>query len=219
MKNKNDNKKELEEYTEKTVYKRRALPVYLTAASAIVLTKILPLCELWGLILYLCGTVALWLFFEKTVKKKKHVIKVPALPKTTGDSAADAVIREGREYIAKMRAANDAIADPEISEKIDRVAAICDKIFAHISENPQKIPQIRRFMNYYLPTITKLLESYNVFEKQEITEGNISRSMAEINRIMDVVEVAFKKQLDNLFSSEALDISADVTVLESLLNQ
>ena len=219
MSKKKEKNDALMEYEEKTVYKRKALPLYLTAATALILTKYLPLYELWGLILYVGITAGAWLFFEKKIKKKPVVIKVPALPKTTGDSTADAVIREGREYISKMRAANDAIAEPEISAKIDRVADICDKIFAHISENPQKIPQIRRFMNYYLPTITKLLESYDVLEKQEINGGNISRSMSEINHIMDIVEPAFKKQLDNLFSTEALDISADVTVLESLLNQ
>lgn len=67
-------------------------------------------------------------------------------------------------------------------------------------------------MQYYLPTLLKLLRSYDHLEDQGVRGENIQRTMQEIERILDTVVEAFDKQLDNLFEAEAMDISADIQV-------
>lgn len=48
---------------------------------------------------------------------------------------------------------------------------------------------------------------------------NIDGTMGKIEHMMDTIVRAFDKQLDALFADEALDISADITVMEQLLAQ
>lgn len=43
--------------------------------------------------------------------------------------------------------------------------------------------------------------------------------MFDIEGMMQTIATAFEKQLDSLFSSEAMDIQADITVFESILRQ
>ena len=74
-------------------------------------------------------------------------------------------------------------------------------------------------MNYYLPTTLKLLESYDRMSRQDVEGENITQSMEEIERIMHTIVLAFEKQLDALFQDEAMDISADITVLEGMMAQ
>ena len=133
--------------------------------------------------------------------------------------AASVIPREAREYLRQMQQADIAIQDEAVSEKIRKLEARTSQIFQVVSENPEKLPEIRKFMNYYLPTLVKLLRSYDHLEEQGVEGDNIRRTMQEIERILDTVVEAFDKQLDNLFETEALDISSDIHVLETMLSQ
>ena len=144
----------------------------------------------------------------------------PVKPKkSTGNLELDKIINDGDEYIIKLRAANDAIKDEGVSSSIDRMESASKGIFGYVEDNPSKIPQIKKFMNYYLPTTLKLLNSYEKLSRQTVKGENISSTMFDIEGMMQTIATAFEKQLDSLFSSEAMDIQADITVFESILRQ
>jgi len=121
--------------------------------------------------------------------------------------------------ILELRELNDTISDIPISDKINRIEELTAKIFWIVEENPEKLPQIRRFMNYYLPTTLKLLRSYATLEKQGITGENITAAKANIGRILDTLATGYEQQLDQLFESDVIDIAADINVLENLMHQ
>ena len=77
--------------------------------------------------------------------------------------------------------------------------------------------QIRRFMDYYLPTTLKLLNAYDRMDDAGISGVNIDGTKGKISAMMDTISTAFEKQLDALFGDEALDISTDITVMEQML--
>ena len=134
----------------------------------------------------------------------------------------EAPLFENSEYdkiVRDIRELNDRIADKAISDKIDRIELLTTRIFHLVEERPAMKPQIRKFMNYYLPTTLKLLDSYALLEAQGIEGENITASKAEIERTMDTLIAGFEKQLDRLFSSQAMDITADVEVLEGMMAQ
>ena len=79
------------------------------------------------------------------------------------------------------------------------------------------MPQIRTFLNYYLPTTLKLLESYSRIERVGVAGENMKKSKENIERIMDLLTVGFEQQVDQLFRNESIDISADITVLEKMM--
>ena len=140
-------------------------------------------------------------------------------PSSTGDPEVDKLIREGKEYLKKLRAADDAIPDETLSADITRMEKASADIFRFIGEHPEKAPEIRKFMNYYLPTTLKLLNSYQRLSSQSVKGETISSTLFNIAGMMHTVADAFEKQLDSLFADEAMDISADITVFETLLKQ
>lgn len=129
---------------------------------------------------------------------------------------------EGNEKYEKilrdLRRVNDAIPDENMSDKISRLEAVSAKIFAHIQENPDKLPQMRKFMDYYLPTSLKLLDTYAELDAQGVEGTNIRESKRRIEQSMDTLVVAFENQLDKLFQDDALDVSADIDVMEKMLS-
>lgn len=116
-----------------------------------------------------------------------------------------------------LRSVNDAIPDEEMSDKISRLEAVSAKIFEQAKSDPDKLPRMRKFMDYYLPTSLKLLQTYAELDAQGVEGENISESKRRIEQTMDTLVHAFETQLDQLFQEDALDVSADIDVMQNML--
>lgn len=122
----------------------------------------------------------------------------------------DAILNE-------IRQVNDAIHNEKMSVQIDRIGTITAKILEYERSYPDKAPQLHSFLSYYLPTTLKILRAYAQLEAQGVSGENITAAMQRIEAMMDKVVEGFEKQLDLLFQGEAMDVTADVEVLERML--
>ncbi|MEY8427921.1 5-bromo-4-chloroindolyl phosphate hydrolysis family protein [Lachnospiraceae bacterium 46-15] len=133
--------------------------------------------------------------------------------------AAQKVIREGEEYLRKIRTCRDAISGREIGEKISRMELIVQKIFQRVEKQPELVDELHKFMGYYLPTTVKLLEAYQDIAAQPVQGSNILSAREEIEGTLDTINQAFENLLDSFFQDKAWDISSDITVLQTMLAQ
>ncbi len=128
-----------------------------------------------------------------------------------------AVIKEGNDYIAKVRHINDELPDEIISNKLDTLEMAITKIYFQVEQHPEQLPELDKFLKYYMPTTMKLLDVYCDFDKQPIQGDNIKTAKSEILGSLDTINQAFIKLYDSLFQATAWDVSTDITVLETLL--
>jgi len=156
---------------------------------------------------------------KKAEAEKKTEPDAKPEAKTTGNPKIDALIEERGRAISEMRRLNDNIQDETISAQIDRMEETTTKIVDHVVAHPEKLPQIRKFMNYYLPTTLKLLNAYDRMDSTGISGENIDGTKTKIEDMLETIVKAFDKQLDALFRDEAMDISSDITVMENMLAQ
>lgn len=146
--------------------------------------------------------------------------KKPDEPKkreTTGNAELDAVLRQGEDAIRQIRLRNDEIPDYKISAQLKQIELLTEKIFDYVREHPEQLGEIRQFLNYYLPTTLNLLEKYVELQNQQLRVGNIDEGMRQIEDLLDKVAVAFQRQLDSLFESSVVDITADIQVMENMM--
>lgn len=137
-----------------------------------------------------------------------------------GNKSEIELIREMREkYISEIRDANDVIEEKEISMKLDRLEKIVDEIFKQVEKNPEKLSEVRKFTNHYLPMTLKLVNSYKDLNNQAIEGDNIKKAKVEIEKSIDLINGAFANLLDDLFEDVVLDISSDISVLKTLFTQ
>ena len=137
--------------------------------------------------------------------------KAPESARSSADSENfEAKLREIREL-------NEAIENAAVSERIDRIGELTASIFRVVREKPEHAEEVRKFMNYYLPTTLKLLKSYSLMEKQSYQGENIQSSRKKIEDVLDTLIRAFEQQQDRLFRTEALDVEADISVLETMM--
>lgn len=140
--------------------------------------------------------------------------------KALSDSAElKAMIERGDEFLKKIREANDGIPGVEISRKIDNLETIIRQIFKAVRENPDEIDEMDKFMEYYLPTTVKLLETYRRFDQVASPGENILSAKQEIEKTLDTIERAFLSLLDDLYQNSAFDAEADAAVLKTMLEQ
>lgn len=132
---------------------------------------------------------------------------------------AEDIIPADDAFLIEIKHINDAIADPDMSRKIDRIGEITAKILEYQRKNPSRAGQLRSFLSYYLPTTLKILRAYARLESQGIEGENIRSAKQRIEGMMDKVVEGFEKQLDKLFQDDAMDITTDVEVLERMLDK
>lgn len=143
--------------------------------------------------------------------------KPAAAPKKSYGPEIDPIIEEGNRALSEMGRLYMSIDDPEVKKKINELMRVTDKIVQDAIADPSDIPQIKKFLNYYLPTTIKLLNSYDRMRAQGIAGENLDKSMKSINEMLDTSIEAFKRHLDSLFDNQALDIETEIDVMNKML--
>ena len=143
----------------------------------------------------------------------------PKTPETARDPQVQEVLDRGNEFLRQIRKCNDAIPGEEISEKISRIELIVRRIFQRAQVHPEIIPDLKKLMDYYLPMTVKLLSAYADMDAQPVQGETIQASKREIEDTLDTLNLAFEKLLDSVFQDTAMDVSSDISVLQTLLAQ
>ena len=207
--------------------KKKVAPVYTFAGVWLAAACFLPLYRLWALLLtlglagfsaYLVGKHAGKKECEaaQAEEKQPEPVKTPAPQKSYGPEI-DPILQEGNRALSEMGRIYMSVQDVEVRKKINELMRITDKITQDAIHDPSDIPQIKKFMNYYLPTTIKLLNAYDRMSAQGIEGENLDKSMKSINEMLDQAIEAYKKRLDSLFENQALDIETDIEVMNQML--
>ena len=217
-------------------------PIYIFVIVWLICTFALPLFKLIGLLLSIGiaagAAVAVGKFLQrkygetKAEKEAREAAEAAEKAKKEAEEAAqkakeaaeskyspevNAIIKDGRVALAEMSRLRQSIPNKDVKEKIDEICVVSDKIVRDAIDDPSDVPQIRKFLDYYLPTTIKLLNAYDRMGSQGVEGENITGSMQSIESMLDTTIAAYKKQLDALFANQANDIQTDIEVLNSLL--
>lgn len=197
---------------------KSAVPLYFSAAVWVLCALFLPLYRITDFAIVAVLSVLMYIIAGKWFPGRKTLTAVPLPPLNTGNPEADKMIADGRVLLDKINALSTALIGTPIQKQVARLEEVTVHIFEYIEENPRQAGQVRKFLNYFLPTTVKLLTAYQSFLQQPVQGENIQSSVCRIEEMIDSIVRAFEKQMDSLFMNQALDISADITVLEGMLS-
>ena len=208
-------------------------PIYIFALVWLLCSLIMPLYRMSGLIITILASVGIGALVgslvstsrrKKDAKYEAAAPKAQAKPETAKPAATksygpevDSIISDGKLAMKEMGRLYQSIKDPAVRKKINELMRISDKIVQDAIQDPADVPQIRKFLDYYLPTTIKLLNAYDRMVDQGIEGKNLSKSISSIEDMLDSSIEAFKKQLDSLFENQALDIETDISVMNQML--
>lgn len=206
--------------------KTRVSPIYAVALVWLVLSLARPPYSFGRLIVYTLVSAAVFLSVRAFVKDKygEEYIEEPEPakkpePEASHGAAVDAIIAEGKTAQRELGRLYASIGDLEVKKKIRDIMEVSDKIIQDAIDDPSDVPQIKKFLDYYLPTTIKLLNTYDRMGSQGIEGENISGTMSSIEEMLDTAISAYKKLLDGLFANQALDIETDIEVMNTMLRR
>lgn len=207
--------------------KKAVKAIYGFTVAWIIAAAFLPLYRIWGLLMAAAvSAFVAYLLGRSSAQKennagREQAAKSSAAPerveKKIYGPEIDPIVEEGNRALSEMGRLYMSIKDTEVRKKINELMRITDKITQDAIADPSDIPQIKKFMNYYLPTTIKLLNAYDRMSAQGIEGENLDKSMKSINEMLDAAIEAFKKRLDSLFEDQALDIETDIKVMNTML--
>lgn len=156
------------------------------------------------------------------VQQEEQRRQAPA-PEQAASSHQNAQVQEvldkGNAFLAQIRKCNDDIPGEDISRNISDIELIVQQIFQRAAAHPEIVPDLKKLMDYYLPMTVKLLSAYAEMDAQPVRGENIQASKREIEATLDTLNLAYQKLLDDLFMDTAMDVSSDISVLNTLLAQ
>ena len=195
---------------------KSALPIYGGAAVWLLLGLVCPgmLLKGWFLLLAAALTAGVYLVLSKVFPGREVEVREAA---NSGDRNIDAMIEDARRQIDSLKAANDAIPDADISEKLARMTNAGEEILKVLESDTSQARTVRRFMSYFLPTAEKLMSTYRMMRETSNPGENMEHAMQSVENSLSMIADAFEKQLDNLYKDRALDVETDIDVLETML--
>ena len=217
----------MSKWQEKT--KRPVLPVYMAALVWPIMALLVPIYTLGGLVL--TAAVSAGAYFAGTKLCPTRVVRT-YVPYATGSEDVDTMLNGIAANLDGLHKLNEAIPDPQLSRAMDpmelpiRIIApgrvyrkdeVDASIAAVVEKTPDKARSVDRFARYYLPEVVKLMGTYAALEQNGVRGENAAQIEAELRRNAETTATAFENQLDALYSAEAMDISTDIEVLDSIL--
>ena len=154
-----------------------------------------------------------------TTQNQKTPESLKKVQNYTGNPEVDELLEKGREMIADIRRENDLIPDSSLSEKLDVLENRCAEIFRAVYDKPNRVSQIRKFMDYYLPTTLKMVRGYRMLDERGITGQDAVYARNRIDDALLVVLQGCEKMLDKLYQDDVLDLTTDIDVLEQMLKR
>ena len=201
------------------VKRRSALPVYIAAGVFALYALVLPLYSLWHVFAAALVTAGAWLLADRLIKPTVEYVPAPEPEPAAPATPEQAIRQEADRARQEMERLAASIGDGAIREKIASLTALSDRIAQDAAQDSADIPRIQKFQSYFLPSTLKLLNAYDRMSALGVEGENISGAKERIAQMLDTEIAAFQKQLDALYQNDALDVDADIKVMEQLFQR
>lgn len=192
------------------------LPFVAAGAVWFVLALVLPIYKLLPLLL--CAAAAIAVFAVLTSRRKAQIAKLPPAPAVK--VRAEEMAKKLDTYRDQLADQAEKVSDPQTGRTIRSLSTTLDLIADEVEKDPKDRNKVRKLANHYGGMLTELVEKYIQLEAQSgltAEGGNVEATLEKIREGLTGADAALKKLLDDLFSNEAMEVSADITVLEQLL--
>lgn len=131
-------------------------------------------------------------------------------PEAKAKKERDSILAKGRSNLVQLRSMTMSIKDERVRAASEEVCNAVDSILKTLKSQPEDIPAVRQFFNYYLPTMGNILTKFVKVERS----GVPMRDMADnaLSCLSDIKK-AMERQYANLFEDDMLDLSVEMEAL------
>ena len=197
---------------------KSAIPLWCAAGVWIIAAAFIPFYSIWHIIIIALISVAVGITVRLILPKEPRQVEVPF---ASGNVALDDIVHEIDRALDSLEGSAKSVSSssPSAADKIRQICGSIENIREALISSPDDVNSVRRFINYYLPTTVNLTERYEKTLKVMSEGENAKKTLAAIESAFDQIKTSFDKQHDALFADDVIDVSADIKVLETMLER
>ncbi|MDR0821019.1 MAG: 5-bromo-4-chloroindolyl phosphate hydrolysis family protein [Oscillospiraceae bacterium] len=143
------------------------------------------------------------------------------LTSNTGTNAAqteaDILLEQMNLYYTDLLKHSIDIQSQKIRPVLREIVAVVGEIIRYVKEHPEKYLSVRDFAGYYLPTACKLFGTYRELSLKPEKGVNIITAMEKIEQSAPQILSTCRREYDELFNDKAMDIQAEISVMQSMM--
>ncbi|ASB49086.1 5-bromo-4-chloroindolyl phosphate hydrolysis family protein [Alkalitalea saponilacus] len=109
------------------------------------------------------------------------------------------------------------IDDLEIRSTINSLVTIGYKIIDNIRNQPETFQAAKIFFNYYLDATIKILDKYISLQNETLYISSVSDSLIKTKELINIMDTAYKKQLEKLYDKDILELDIELKVLANTI--
>lgn len=191
---------------------------------------VLPVYKLMPLII--CALLSIAVFIALQSMRKSQLAKLPKAP--VQKVRAGDLAKKLDACCESLKKQNANIDDADVKRTVHSIATTLELIADEVENDPKDRDKVRKLANHYCDMISGLVDKYVLLGNPARAmadgvgstasadgadgAGNIEGTKARIKEGLANTDRALKKILDSMFSDDAMEVSADISTLEQLLN-
>lgn len=170
----------------------------------------------WNLILCMALALLSYAGFLLLLRPVKKIGKVDIEKIGNGELLHERLAEAGADY-GRMKKAVDRIRDPGLRASSLELIATAGDILKYLTDNPEKIPSARRYIDYYQETAAGVLENYVELQEAGLLTKEAEKIFRNTGEAVDTLKGAFQMQFEKLMQNELMDMEADLNLLKQTL--
>lgn len=121
---------------------------------------------------------------------------------------------EARDKHERIKSSVGKIGDLQVKNEAEKLSETSSAILDYLENNPMKIRQARRFIDYYQDTAAKLLTKYIGLQDANIETEELIKLKKDTRSAFSTLNTAFSGQFEKLMRGELTDMQAEIDLLE-----
>ena len=195
---------------------KETLSIILSAVLALALFLILLLILRWNLILCMVLAAAVYIALSLIFKPVKRIGKIEVDALSNGEFLNERLAEAGSDYNRMQRAVSQIHEQPLLRECQDLISR-AGSILKYLTDNPEKIPAARRYIDYYQETAANVLEHYAELKSTGLATAETEKVLKSTRESISTLKAAFDLQFEKLMQNELMDMEADLNLLKQTL--
>ena len=196
--------------------RKETLSIVLSVILALALFLVLLLIFRWDLILCIALASAAYIALSLIFKPVKRIGKIEVDTLSNGEFLNDRLTEAGSDYNRMQRAVRQIQEQPLLRECQDLISR-AGSILKYLTDNPEKIPAARRYIDYYQETAANVLEHYAELKSTGLSTVETEKVLKSTRESISTLKAAFDLQFEKLMQNELMDMEADLNLLRQTL--
>ncbi|MEG2930685.1 MAG: 5-bromo-4-chloroindolyl phosphate hydrolysis family protein [Ruthenibacterium sp.] len=153
---------------------------------------------------------------RKAAEKKEKQSEAPV---EEAPKKPQGILAECDAFAAALQRHAVLIDDSAVTQQVDMLVKHTCRIRTWLAAHPGQEARVRRFTSYYLPTVIKLLNTYEELSPHAVTGSVAAQSRQDITEILSTINTAFQTLEDGLVQDTAMNVSAEISALQAVMAQ